>query len=93
VQVYKVDLRRDLVYVIGAVPGTKGTHVRVRDCQKLFARRREKGMPLPPFPTAPKAVTDALARQRSRPLRLEWVMDAPEHDPFAMHDWDEPEPV
>jgi hypothetical protein len=62
VQVYKVDLKRDLIYVIGAVPGTKGAYVRVRDCQKLFRRKREKGMPLPPFPTSPSTVGDILGK-------------------------------
>jgi hypothetical protein len=92
-QVYKIDLKRDLLYVIGSVPGTKGTYLRVRDCQKLFRRRREKGMPLPPFPTSPTTVQDLVARYRGKQSKLEWVMDAQEHDPFAMHDWDEPEPV
>ncbi len=92
-QIYKVDLKRDLLYVIGSVPGTKGAYVRVKDCQKLFSRKREKGMPLPPFPTAPTSVGDVLARYKGKSSKLEWVMDAQEHDPFGMHDWDEPEPV
>ena len=93
VQVYKVDLKRDLLYVIGSVPGTKGAYVRVKDCAKLFSRKRDKGMPLPPFPTAPASVNDVLARYKGKQSKLEWVMEAQEHDPFGMHDWDEPEPV
>jgi hypothetical protein len=91
-QIYKIDFKRDLLYIIGSVPGTKGSYLRVKDCQKLLARKRDKGAPLPPFPTAPPAVNDVLARYRGKQSKLEWTMDPPEHDPFGMHDWHEGEP-
>lgn len=91
-QLYKVDLKRNLLYVHGSVPGTKGSYVFVKDCKKLIDRKKGVGMPLPPFPTAPPGVSDVIAKYKGK-HKLEWVMDPPEHDPFGMHDWDEPEPV
>jgi len=91
-KLYKVDLKRDLLYVRGSIPGTAGSYVYVKDCQKFIDRRREKGIVLPPFPTAPEAPVAAVVEQCTDKM-LEWVMEPSEHDPFAMHDWDEPEPV
>lgn len=30
-QVYKIDIKRDIIYVVGAVPGTRGTWVEISD--------------------------------------------------------------
>ncbi len=64
----------------------------MKDCAKLLARKRDKGMPLPPFPTSPPALLDVLGRYRGKASKLEWVMEADAHDPFGMHDWHEGEP-
>jgi hypothetical protein len=37
--------------------------------------------------------TFPLFRYKGKQSKLEWIMDAQEHDPFGMHEWDEPEPV
>ncbi len=92
-QLYKVDFKRDLLYVIGSVPGTKGSYVYVKDCMKLIERKKGRNMQLPPFPTSPGTIQSILSKYKGKQHKLEWVMDAPEHDPFGMHDWDEPEPV
>lgn len=91
-QLYKVDFKRDLLYVIGSVPGTNGGYVEVKDCQKIMTLRREKVI-LPPFPATPAEIPAILSRYQGTAPKLEWVMDPPEHDPFGMHDWHEPEPV
>jgi hypothetical protein len=92
-QLYKIDFKRDLLYLIGSVPGTKGSYVYVKDCMKVINLRRDKGIVLPPFPTGPDAVKDIVSKYRGKQNKLEWVMEPAEHDPFGMHDWDEPEPV
>ena len=91
-QLYKIDFKRDLLYVVGSVPGTKGAYVEVKDCNKIISLRRDKVI-LPPFPTAPDTVNSIVSKYKGKQTKLEWVMDPPEHDPFGMHDWDEPEPV
>lgn len=64
-QVFKVDVKRDLIFVVGGVPGPKNGYLRVRDavrkpCVVLNARafdgvadccRRFTFMKPPPFPT------------------------------------------
>lgn len=47
-RVFKVDAKRNLVYVIGAVAGPKGTWVKVTDCTRQFKWDAEAP---PPFPT------------------------------------------
>ena len=44
-QVYKIDIKRNIVYVKGAVPGFNGSYVKVRD-----SLRKPHKTP-PPFPT------------------------------------------
>lgn len=109
-QVYKIDVKRDLVYVLGSVPGKAGTYVRVTDCLK-----KPHKLP-PPFPTyepdeaylqqreAWESSTfadplDFVRSQQGGPEAagsleppFELVAAPAEHDPFAMHDWHEPEP-
>lgn len=92
-QVYKIDLKRNLMYVIGCVPGTKGAYVYVKDCAKIIEKKRDKGTPLPPFPTAPTTIPDIVSKIRGKQAKLEWIMEPTAYDPFAMHDWEEPEPV
>ena len=93
-QVYKIDVKRNLVYVRGSVPGTKGTYVRIRDCNKLIGRKRAKGAVLPPFPTTPDDVAEALRStdwsDRSAPP-FEWIRPPQDFDPFGVHDWEEGE--
>jgi large subunit ribosomal protein L3 len=56
-RLYKIDLARDLLYVIGQVPGAKGNWVRVRDSIKKTQFRTE---PLPiPTHVAPEAAAEA----------------------------------
>jgi len=49
-RVYKVDAKRNLVYVIGAVPGPKGTWVQMMDSPPRNAWKWTEESP-PPFPT------------------------------------------
>lgn len=87
-----MDLKRNLLYVIGSVPGTKGSYVMVKDSNRFINLKYGKpSLVLPPFPAAPSAVSDIVSKASDD--KIEWVMEAAEHDPFGMHDWDEPEPV
>ena len=52
---YKIDVRRNLLYVVGAVPGKPGTLLRVRDSAK-----RPFPSP-PPFPTHEPSAADRAA--------------------------------
>jgi len=57
-RVYKIDLKRGLVYVEGAVPGKAGTLLRVTDAPK-------KPSPVPlPFPTYTPTAADLAARAK-----------------------------
>lgn len=49
-RVYKIDLKRNLLYVEGAVPGKTGTVIRVRDCNRVRKQVFPSGFQ-PPFPT------------------------------------------
>lgn len=63
IQVYKVDVKRDIVYIRGAAPGTKGGYVFIQDSVKRPLRETL----LPPFPTYLLSDEDrtALARWQS----------------------------
>lgn len=50
-QVYKIDLKRDLVYIKGAVPGTAGTYVRLADSIKAAP---PSPVPYPTFHITPE---------------------------------------
>ena len=53
-QVYKVDVKRDLLYLRGSVPGHAGTYVRVRDS----LRKPHSADAPPPFPTYVPTIAD-----------------------------------
>jgi len=70
-KVYKVDIKRDLLYVIGSIPGHEGNYVTVRDAHKKKDQFKEASPP--PFPTfIPQADTPD-----------EEIMEATPYDPFA----------
>ena len=73
-RLYKIDPRRGLLFVRGAVPGNVGGVVEVRDAVKKSWERQ--GV-VPPFPTFIPGADDAAEAQR------EQVMDAADVDPFA----------
>jgi len=50
-QVFKIDMKRNLVYVRGAVPGKNGTIVRLRDCFRVHPKKVFPAGISPPFPT------------------------------------------
>ena len=49
-EVYKVDTERNLIYVIGSVPGNKGGTVKVSDTKKWWKKSQRKLMNIKPLP-------------------------------------------
>lgn len=72
--VYKIDVKRNLLYVVGNVPGFAGNFVTVRDAVK----KRLDAKNLPPYPT--------YVSKPGEPEVEELVMEAPKEDPFAFGD-------
>ena len=73
-RLYKVDPKRSLLYIAGAVPGHAGGVVEVRDAIKKSWERSVGRMP--PFPTFQHSQTEEDTKQ-------EQVMDVGDQDPFA----------
>jgi large subunit ribosomal protein L3 len=102
-RVYKIDVKRNLVYIIGSVPGKSGSYVKVADAV------RNKWPAMPHFPTysgegyVPAA--DAWSVQELYEAEAEGhlpstavgeapfevIMSASDEDPFAIHEWEEGE--
>jgi len=59
-QVYKVDVKRNLLYLRGSVPGHAGAYVRVRDS----LRKPHSADSPPPFPTYVPTVMDGERQRR-----------------------------
>lgn len=70
--VYKIDLKRNLVFVKGAVPGHNGSYVRITDARKM-SRKPERaaalGLPLPTYVPSDEeqALFEAWAAEESLP--------------------------
>jgi large subunit ribosomal protein L3 len=72
-RVHKIDVKRNLVYVEGAVPGKAGTYLRLVDAPK----KPFKAPQAPPFPTyAPTAADKALAAKWSAAAFLDPATEA-----------------
>lgn len=65
-QVYRVDPERNLVYVLGSLPGAAGSVVRLTDSKKQVVPH---GLPLPPFPTFAPREGEPEVRLRAPPAR------------------------
>ena len=50
-EVFKIDTARNLIYVIGNVPGNKGATVKVVDTKKWWKKAQLAALPKLPFPT------------------------------------------
>lgn len=105
-QVYKIDVKRNLLYLRGSVPGHAGAYVRVRDSLRKPLKWA------PPFPTYIPTTVDeeravrwgkddydsaqqvaskrASGERYEREPPFELVMPAQDWDPFGIHDWEEP---
>ena len=71
-ELFRIDPLRNLLFVRGAVPGSRGGLLRVRDAVK---RSWEKEGRLPPFPSRLLSGAEDESRQQS--------MDVGDRDPFA----------
>jgi large subunit ribosomal protein L3 len=50
-KVYKIDTKRNLIFVQGSVPGNKGSTVKISDTKKWWKRGQQKMLAGLPFPT------------------------------------------
>ena len=73
---YKIDVNRALIYILGAVPGKSGNFVRIRDCFKK-ADLNEEFLNFPTF-----------MPEKGKEYATEMMMEAPEEDPEEIYEHD-----